>query len=83
MCPSSLKELFEQESDVFAPGLRKDGDTFTINSHQLSVTHAADYNSYQVMTLQARTNVENEEVRNFTGFLFEKSMLVEKNLFIV
>ena len=83
MCHSSLKELFEQEFDVFAPGLRKDGDMFTIDSHQLSVTHAADYNSYQVMTLQARTSVENEEVRNFIGCLFKNSLFVVKNLLLI
>ena len=67
MCHSSLKQLFIQESDMFSPNQRKDGDMFTIDSHQLTVINAADYNLYQVMTLQARTSVENEEVRNFTG----------------
>ena len=57
-----MKQPFVQESDMFAPSLRKDGDMYAFDSYLLSVNYLTDYNSHQVMTLQARTSVKNEEV---------------------
>jgi len=46
---------------MFAPGYRKGGDIFEIDSYLISVTHAADYNAYKVINFQVSSS-ENEEV---------------------
>ena len=56
-------EIALRKNDLFAPGNRKGGDMFKVDTYLVTVNHVSDFIAYQVWNIEVHS-VQNDKVCN-------------------